>query len=74
MIMNELEKIISKAFEEKQNVNNQDNTFYGTDFVEITPLNFEIENSPDGHALHSVVPVLSVYVPERHAWHSEAPE
>ena len=33
-----------------------------------------IENSPDGHALHSVVPVLSVYVPERHAWHSEAPE
>jgi len=51
----------NKFNEEKQNVNNQDQAFYVTDFVEITPLNFEIENSTRKD--YSSVPISQVELP-----------
>ena len=51
----------NKFNDEKQNKKNQDQTFYGDEFVEITPLNFEIENTTRKDI--SSVPISEVELP-----------
>tara|TARA_B100000886_G_scaffold260392_1_gene185279 strand:- start:2661 stop:3347 length:687 start_codon:yes stop_codon:yes gene_type:complete len=51
----------NKFNEEKQNINNQDQTIHDTEFVEITPLNFEIENATRKD--YSSVPISEVELP-----------
>ena len=51
----------NKFNDEKQNKKNQDQTFYGNEFVEITPLNFEIENTTRKDI--SSVPISEVELP-----------
>ena len=51
----------NKFNDEKQNKKNQDQTFCGTEFVEITPLNFEIENATRKDI--SSVPISEVELP-----------
>ncbi len=59
---NNLENNSNNKFnEEKQNINNQDQTIYGAEFVEITPLNFEIENATRKD--YSSVPISEVELP-----------
>ena len=47
---------------EKQNINNEEKGFHNSDFVEITPLNLEIENAPRKD--FSSVPISEIEFPK----------